>query len=61
MARVFAYLMKATKIEITDEAIFNDISETIYNALAEVHAKDTGMKNLTKTALDIALKKLIKN
>ncbi len=59
MARVFAYLMKATKIEITDEAIFNDISDTILLALQELREVSADEKNLTKRALDIALKKLI--
>ncbi len=59
MARVFAYLMKATKVEISDEAIFNDISDTIFNALKEVRELSTEQTNITRNALDIALKKLI--
>jgi glutamate dehydrogenase/leucine dehydrogenase len=59
MARVFAYLMQKTEIEVTDEAIFNDISHTIYNAIKEIHAIDSNGKNMVRTALNVALEKLV--
>jgi len=58
MARVFAYLMGAS-IELTDEALFQDTSKTIYDALCEVHSKNSHSTKLVSTALEIALKKLI--
>ena len=36
MARVFAYFME-TKVQMTDEAIFYDISETIKRAIEKAH------------------------
>ena len=38
MARVFAYLMES-EVEITDEAIFTDVSATIRTALQKTHEK----------------------
>ena len=61
MARVFAYLMQATEIEITDEAIFKDVSSTIYEALAAVKETNSEGKGITKTALNTALQKLLSN
>lgn len=57
MARVFAYLMgEAT---ITDEAIFQDTSETIQKALAACHDKHAGKDFLARTAFELALEKLL--
>lgn len=61
MARVFAYLMQKSEVEITDESIFEDVSTTISKGLQEVYAADTDTKNLTSRALEIALKKLVMN
>ncbi len=58
MARVFAYLMSGV-VEITDESIFSDTSETIRLALEEVHKVNDGKREITKAAFEIALKKLI--
>lgn len=58
MARTFAYLMEE-QIEISDEAIFNDVSNCIKKALTEVNKLNTNDKNLAKAALQIAIKKLI--
>lgn len=58
MARTFAYLM-SEKIEISDEAIFNDISKTIGNALQKCYAKNASGKDISKTALQIALEQLV--
>ncbi len=58
MARTFAYLM-SDKIEISDEAIFNDISNTIGKALENCYAKNTSSTDISKTALSIALQQLV--
>lgn len=58
MARVFAYLMD-TNVEITDKAIFNDISEVIRKALLQVNEADTSAKGITSRALNIAVQQLI--
>jgi glutamate dehydrogenase/leucine dehydrogenase len=58
MARVFAYLM-GTDVELTDEAIFMDISRTIRNALAVTHQKNNDTKNISATALELSLEQLL--
>lgn len=57
MARVFAYLMHKN-VKITDDAIFQDVSKTIYNALVKVYEKDNRTIYLTKNALQIAIDEL---
>ncbi|MFZ6051960.1 Glu/Leu/Phe/Val dehydrogenase dimerization domain-containing protein [Halocola ammonii] len=59
MARVFAYLMSDGDIELTDEAIFRDTSETIRKALVAVHEKSNEKLNIAATAFEIALSKLV--
>lgn len=59
MARVFAYLMIETEVSVSDEAIFSDVSEVILNALRESHSVNDSTLNLTQTALDLALSKLL--
>jgi glutamate dehydrogenase/leucine dehydrogenase len=58
MARVFAYLM-TENAELTDEAIFNDVSNIIYEALKEVKNKNASTINISASALEIALNKLL--
>ena len=58
MARVFAYFMER-KVQMTDEAIFNDTSDIIRKAIENVHAKSSSKKEISKTAFEIALKQLI--
>jgi glutamate dehydrogenase/leucine dehydrogenase len=58
MARVFAYFMKA-EAQMTDEAIFNDVSQTIRLTLEEAHANHPQLTKLSATALELALHKLI--
>jgi glutamate dehydrogenase/leucine dehydrogenase len=58
MARVFAYFMEK-KVQMTDEAIFYDISETIKKALDKAHALNPDKKNISATAFEIALKQLV--
>ena len=59
MARAFAYLMDK-KVDITDEGIFQDCSKTIHGALLDCYNKSSKKNKLTTSALEIALKKLLK-
>jgi len=58
MARVFAYFMEK-KVQMTDEAVFYDISETIKKAIERVHDLNPDTKNISATAFEIALKQLV--
>lgn len=58
MARVFAYFMER-KVQMTDEAIFNDTSQTIKKSILRILEQNKTKKNLSKTAFEIALKQLI--
>lgn len=58
MARVFAYFMEK-KVQMTDEAIFSDTSETIKNAIQKAHDLNADKKNISATAFEIALKQLV--
>jgi len=58
MARVFAYCMQE-RIELSDSAIFNDTSETIYEALKKVKDRNPKGVGITSTAFEIALEQLI--
>ncbi len=58
MARVFAYLMEG-KVELSDEAIFNDASMTIKHAIQNIFNANHTKINVSKTAFEIALKQLI--
>jgi len=58
MARVFAYFMEK-KVSMTDEAIFNDISDIIRKALENVHAHNPAKTGISATAFEIALKQLV--
>jgi glutamate dehydrogenase/leucine dehydrogenase len=60
MARLFAYLMQSRNVEMSDEAMFNDISNTIRDAMFDAYKLNTSKVNLSKTALSLALKKLVK-
>ena len=58
MARVFAYFMER-KVQMTDEAIFNDTSLTIRNAIQNTFDTNSAKTNISKTAFEIALKQLV--
>jgi glutamate dehydrogenase/leucine dehydrogenase len=58
MARVFAYLMQEN-IELSDEAIFSDVSNVIYNAIKKIHAENSSDKGISQTGLLLALKQLM--
>lgn len=57
MARVFAYFMEK-KVQMTDEAIFFDTSETIKKALFKTHTQRSEKINISATAYEIALQQL---
>lgn len=57
MARVFAYLMQP-EVQLTDKAIFGDVSETIEQALKQLKPDAPDGKRLSTIALQSALKKL---
>lgn len=58
MARVFAYFMEK-RVQMTDEAIFLDTSETIRKAIEKAHKKSPSKTNISATAFEIALKQLV--
>lgn len=58
MARVFAYFMER-KVQMTDEAIFNDTSMTIKNAIQNTFDNNSTKTNISKTAFEIALNQLV--
>ncbi|MCS6930174.1 MAG: amino acid dehydrogenase [Saprospiraceae bacterium] len=57
MARAFAYLMHPDA-NLTDEAIFEDTSQTIRRALEEIIKKHSNPNNISSNALYLALKRL---
>ncbi|ANH59016.1 Glu/Leu/Phe/Val dehydrogenase dimerization domain-containing protein [Dokdonia donghaensis] len=58
MARVFAYFMER-RVQMTDDAIFNDTSQTIRNAIENTYQNNSSKQNISKTAFEIALKELL--
>jgi glutamate dehydrogenase/leucine dehydrogenase len=58
MARVFAYLM-SDKAEVTDQAIFDDVSQTIRIALEKTAAENPGKTKLAESSFKIALTQLV--
>ncbi|EOZ92170.1 Glu/Leu/Phe/Val dehydrogenase family protein [Indibacter alkaliphilus LW1] len=58
MARVFAYLMSGNA-EVTDDAIFKDVSKTISKALKKTHSKNSSKTKIAQSSLEIALQQLV--
>ncbi|ARN78980.1 amino acid dehydrogenase [Nonlabens spongiae] len=58
MARVFAYFMER-RVQMTDEAIFNDTSMTIRNAIQNTFNNNSSKQHISATAFEIALKQLV--
>ena len=58
MARVFAYLMQSD-VELSDDAIFTDTSETIRAALEKSFNTNSSKTKIAQTAFEIALNQLI--
>lgn len=59
MARAFAFLMQR-ELEISDEAIFGDVSATIASALQRCHARSATPRGIASTAFEIALDQLVR-
>lgn len=58
MARAFAFLMQGN-VEISDEAIFGDVSATVAAALQRCHARSTAHTGIARTAFENALGQLV--
>ncbi|WP_025743272.1 Glu/Leu/Phe/Val dehydrogenase dimerization domain-containing protein [Aquimarina pacifica] len=58
MARVFAYFMER-KVQMTDEAIFKDTSETIKKGIQDIYNCKQVNTDISKTAFELALKQLV--
>lgn len=57
MARLFAFLMEERE-DISDDIIFQDVSNTIGNALKEIYEVSNSKTKISQTAMDIALNKI---
>ena len=57
MARTFNYLMKG-RVDLNEESIFWDTSNTIKNAIQEIYHRCPEKKGISRTAIKIALEKL---
>ena len=58
MARAFAFMMQGGA-EISDDAIFRDVSTTIANALQACHNRSSRHHGIASTAFEIALAQLV--
>jgi glutamate dehydrogenase/leucine dehydrogenase len=58
MARTFAFLMQGN-VEISDEAIFGDVSATVAAALQRCHDRSTAHTGIARTAFENALGQLV--
>jgi glutamate dehydrogenase/leucine dehydrogenase len=58
MARVFAYLMSESA-ELTDEAIFSDVSKTIHQALTKTYKTNSSKTKIAETSFELALQQLV--
>jgi glutamate dehydrogenase/leucine dehydrogenase len=58
MARAFAFLMQRD-VDISDAAIFGDVSATIAAALERCHARSSRHHHIASTAFEIALAQLV--
>lgn len=58
MARVFGYLMQPGA-EVSDVAIFSDVSEAIATALRKTYNQNPNHLEITKTAYEVALQQLV--
>ncbi len=58
MARAFAFLMQGN-VEISDAAIFGDVSATVGAALERCHARNPERNRLSSTAFEVTLGQLV--
>ena len=61
MARVFAYLMSDSNVNMSDGAIFKDTSATIAHALEATYEKQPGKTLLAAAAFELSLERLMNN
>jgi len=59
IARVFAYLMSNDLDKLKDEDIFDDVKNTIHDALQNTYKLNKNPTKIAKTAFEISLNKLI--
>ncbi|MEO7991984.1 MAG: Glu/Leu/Phe/Val dehydrogenase dimerization domain-containing protein [Chryseolinea sp.] len=59
MARVFAYFMES-EVGMDDASIFNDISQTIRNAMVKTHDSNPQKTGIAQASFEIALKELVR-
>jgi glutamate dehydrogenase/leucine dehydrogenase len=59
MARVFAYFME-NEVKMDDASIFNDISQTIKNALLKTHSVNSKKTGIAQASFELALKELVR-
>lgn len=60
MARAFAYFMEADQdVQLTDDAIFTDVSDTIRKALEKTEKQNKKKTDIGKVSLEIALEQLV--
>ncbi len=58
MARVFAYFMER-EVSMDDHAIFEDISNTIFNALEKTKKQNASKTKIAQSTFEIALRQLV--
>jgi glutamate dehydrogenase/leucine dehydrogenase len=58
MARVFAYFMER-EVSMEDQAIFDDISKTIFNALEKTRKQNASKTKIAQSTFEIALRQLV--
>lgn len=58
MARVFAHFMES-EVAMDDVSIFNDISNTILNALEKTHKTNPSKTKIAQASFEIALRQLV--
>ena len=58
MARAFGYLMQGD-VEISDQAIFGDVSAVIREALTRCHTRLPERNGIASTAFEIVLVRLV--
>ncbi len=60
MARVFAYLMSSTQVEISDQAIFQDVKSIIEKFIQKALNMNNSNTHFTKTCFELAFAELMK-
>ncbi|MCP4122734.1 MAG: hypothetical protein GY751_13355 [Bacteroidetes bacterium] len=50
-----------SNVEITDKAIFNDVSEVIHKAMSRIHSESNDLTGITLRALEVAVNQLVRH